>query len=73
VDNSSLEFYRGEKLLASVASSLVPHVGGLVSIRGKTWKIVNVTYAVDHSDAVFSNRVMRANIDVEAPAASGEE
>ena len=62
-----IEFYRkGGGLIATVESSIVPLRGDLISIRGQTWEVTNITYALDHSDGPPSQRVMRANIDLEA-------
>jgi hypothetical protein len=58
-----IEYYDGDKILASVKSSMVPMVGAKISIRGKTWKVASVTYALDHADD-FLRTGMRANIDL---------
>lgn len=42
---------------------MVPIVGSKISIRGQTWTVVGVTYAVDHVDEMHE-RGMRANVDL---------
>jgi hypothetical protein len=44
---------------------MVPAVASRISIRGKTWIVLSVTYALDHLDE-FNERGMRANVDIEA-------
>lgn len=62
--NSTIEFYeRGAKHpFAHADSSMVPPVGALISIRGKTYKVERVTYALDQPAGDLPR--MRANIDV---------
>lgn len=61
-----IEFYSSGGLLVVVSSSMVPTVGSFISIRGKTWKVTNVTFAVDYADS-RSERRMRCNVDVMEP------
>jgi len=60
-----IEFYNGKQMIAAVASSMVPPEGGLISIRGETWAVSSVTYALDHADEIHE-RGMRANVDLVA-------
>jgi len=57
----SIEFYHGDKIIAGTASSMVPSEGSMISIRGKTWKINRVTFALDHADET-QERGMRCNV-----------
>ena len=63
MNNDSIEFYSKDaaRIMAIVASSMVPRVGSKISILGKTWEVANVTYAVDYS---MSRPAMRANVDL---------
>lgn len=45
---------------------MVPPKGSFVNIRGKTWEVTGVTYAVDHSDD-WSQTTMRANVNLRRP------
>lgn len=58
-----IEFYDGDSLVAYVKSSMVPPVGSKISIRGKTWTVARVTYALDHADDP-QGKGMRANVDL---------
>jgi len=58
-----IEFYNGKSLVALVYSSIVPHLGALISIRGEVWRVENIAYALDHADD-SSQRSMRANVDI---------
>lgn len=58
-----LEFYRGPNLVASVKSSMVPPINSLISIRQKTYRVIQITYAMDNADGP-QLRSMRANIDI---------
>ncbi len=58
-----VEFYDGDAMVAVVKSSMVPPVGARISIRGKTWAVVRVTYALDHADDP-QGKGMRANVDL---------
>lgn len=61
---STLEFYFEDKLIESVGSSIVPPVDSLINIRGITYSVYSVTYAVDRPEEAYRNRIMRANIDL---------
>lgn len=61
---SILEFYDGNRMEASVESSMVPPVGAKISIRKKVWKVTGVTYALDHAGRI-GEEAMRANIDIQ--------
>lgn len=61
--DDSIEFYDGDNMVAHVASSMVPPVGAKISIRGKTWTVARVTYALDHADDP-QGKGMRANVDL---------
>jgi chromosome condensin MukBEF MukE localization factor len=58
-----VELYGNGKLLVALDSSIVPAVGSFVSIRGETWKVDRVTYAVDYADKMME-RYMRANVEM---------
>jgi hypothetical protein len=62
-----IEFYDGDTMVASVKSSMVPPVGAKISIRGKTWTVMRVTYALDHADDP-QGKGMRANVDLKSAA-----
>jgi hypothetical protein len=59
-----IEFYEKDGMLSSVESSMVPSVGQFISIAGVTYKVTNVTFALDYSDMVQSQRKMRCNVDL---------
>lgn len=59
-----IEFYNGDDLITTVHSAIVPAEGAQVSIAGNTWYVINVGYAVDHSQKTFNRRVMRACVDL---------
>ena len=58
-----IEFYDGDTMVAYVKSSMAPPMGARISIRGKTWAVVRVTYALDHADDP-QGKGMRANVDL---------
>lgn len=60
-----IEFYTSPKgsCIACVVSTMVPTLGSFISIRKTTYKVVGVTYALDHSDDP-SPTVMRACVDL---------
>jgi hypothetical protein len=67
--NDQVEFWRDSGgLIASVASSIVPPAGSFISIKGETWLVSRVTYAIDHSGAAYAERIMRANVELQATA-----
>jgi len=68
--NDAVEFYSANGLVAAVKSSIVPTSGSYINIRGKTWEITSVSFALDHADSM-RERGMRAN--VELIAATPEE
>jgi hypothetical protein len=63
-----IEFYDDPDAgpIATVHSAMVPPVKAKISIRGKTYEVAKVTYAVDYADHPISDRWMRANVDVKA-------
>lgn len=62
------EFYSNSGLVAAVCNAgAVPAAGDLVNIRGRTWQVKGVTWAVDHSDRIDSQ--LRANIILAPPDA----
>lgn len=67
-----IEFYLGSDTssLASVKDGAVPREGEYVNIRQVIYRVIRVTWAVDHADDVAMKQ-LRANVEVEAvkPAA----
>lgn len=59
----TVEYYNGKDLIVRVKSSIVPTVGSLISIRKETWKVISVTYAIDHADD-WQRSGTRANVDL---------
>lgn len=61
-----VEFYEDgtKKRFAHVESSMVPAVGSFVNIRRQTWRVNQVTYALDYADAKFDQPRMRAIVDL---------
>ena len=64
-------FYRvgTKRLIAVCQSSMVPPVGGLISIRKETFQVSAVTYVLDNSDYPAQSR-MRANVTLVDPEKS---
>ena len=67
-NSDTIEFYNVEadprrNLVAVVKSSIVPPVESKINIRGKTYIVMQVTYAIDHADDATSC-LMRANVDL---------
>ncbi len=62
-----IEFYKGDTMIAYVRSSMVPPVGAKISVRGETWDVVRVTYALDQADDPLG-KGMRANVDLKPSA-----
>lgn len=65
--NDRVEYYLepdAKHPFVSVESSIVPVKGSYVNIKGKTYKVTLVTFALDHSDRPTSERVHRANVDI---------
>jgi hypothetical protein len=58
-----IEFYYKDKLLAFVDSSFIPPISSFINIRKVTYKIENITFALDHADEIMERR-MRCNIDL---------
>jgi len=58
-----IEFYDGDSIIAATNSDMVPLIGSKISIRKKTWSVINVTYALDHADKPFESS-MRACVDL---------
>lgn len=58
-----VEFYlEGEmRPMLIMESSIVPTENSLISIKGETYTVVGVSYAIDYSDSI-ATRQMRANI-----------
>jgi len=59
-----IEFHIGTVGLVGVRSCMVPPPGSLISIMGKTYKVLDVTYALDYAVDPLERR-MRANVDIE--------
>jgi hypothetical protein len=56
-----IEFYFDDKLIARVKSSFSIIVDQRISIRGKTYIVAAVTFALDYADD-FAQRHMRMNV-----------
>ena len=59
----TIEYYNGKDLVVRVKSYIVPTVGSLINIRKKTWKVINITYAIDYADD-WQRSSTRANVDL---------
>lgn len=62
-----VEFYvdGADKHIAAVSGvGAIPSTGDLVNIRGKTYRVLSITWAVDHSDE-WAETELRANMDIE--------
>jgi hypothetical protein len=66
---AKIEFYIGksEKHIAVLNDGAVPRAGEFVNIRGVTYRVELVTWAVDHADSVF-DAALRANVVLARPA-----
>jgi len=62
-NKDEINFYHGDTLMHVVKSSMVPPIGGKISIKKKTWVVTGVTYALDYSDNIHES-FMRANVDI---------
>ena len=60
---TSVEFYCGKPLVASVRSHAVPRAGEFVNIRKVTYSVTRVTWAVD-SDEV-GRQSLRACVEMD--------
>ena len=63
---TSIEFYLtgSEKNLSVVKSEAVPRSGEFINIRGLTYRVLRVTWAVDDANDARTCR-MRANVEIE--------
>lgn len=61
-----VEYYdrKKDQLICRIESSIVPLEGQKISVRGVTWAVVKVTYAIDHADK-YEERQARANVELE--------
>jgi len=66
---AKIEFYDGTKpgMLTAVTDGAVPREGEFINIRNETWRVVRVTWAVDHADEVASMIRLRANVEMKRP------
>ena len=67
-----VEFYRkgADKYIAVLSGvGAIPREGGLINIRGKTWRVTGITWAIDRSDSVTDSE-LRANIELVPVAAT---
>lgn len=62
---AAIEFYVGgsDKHIAVVDDGAVPRPDELINIRGVTYRIARVTWAVDHADDMRERR-LRANVEM---------
>lgn len=64
MNRDKIEFYVGPTAgICSVESSMVPTVGQFISIRGQTYTVKAVTFAVDYADDPIQ-KSMRCNVDL---------
>ncbi len=57
-----LEFYNAHGgLIVVCETSIVPPLMSFISVRGDTYKVVDITYAIDYAD-IQRERQMRVNI-----------
>lgn len=59
-----IEFYRTDSHypFASIASSMQPAVGDIVSILGQSWVVVSRNYALDHIDDPCARMRLALNV-----------
>lgn len=62
-----VEFYLNDKCFLRQETSIVPPKGSLINIRGKTYKVMYISYALDYTDQPREQRVMRANLNIKGP------
>lgn len=64
-DTTRIEFYHGMDgpCVGTVESAAVPRRGEFVNIKGKTYKVLRVTWALDWPTGIV--KTMRANVDLE--------
>lgn len=62
---AKIEFYIGkaQKHIAVLDDGAVPRAGEYVNIRGETYLVERVTWAVDHADE-WSQTSLRANVEL---------
>jgi hypothetical protein len=63
-----VEFHIAGKETRSLVAALsdvgaIPREGELISIRKETWRVVRVTWCVDHADEI-GETALRANVEV---------
>lgn len=63
---ASIEFYVGRsgKHIAVLDDVAVPREGEFVNIRGVTYRVSRVTWAVDHADHI-PGATLRANVELD--------
>lgn len=64
------EFYQygSDKYIAVVSGvGAIPRAGDLINIRGETWEVSAVTWAVDHADKAAFDAELRANVILVPP------
>ena len=64
---AKLEFYIGDsaKFIATCEADAVPREGEFINIRGETYMVSQVTWALDHSDS--PRAALRANVVLQDP------
>ena len=62
-NRDKIEYYKGNDMVASVISSMVPTIGSIINIKAVTYEVSKVEYALDHAS---NNSLcgMRANVDL---------
>lgn len=63
-NRDKIEFYKNNKLVAVVNSSIIPPVGSYINIRKETWLVNDVSFSLDDSDDPYLCG-MRCNVNLE--------
>ena len=58
-----IEFYFKDSLFAHCETSMIPTIGSFISIRGASYEVINVTFALDWADDPH-RKLMRCNVDL---------
>lgn len=66
-----IEFHLGEATIAAVNSSMVPPEGSFINIRGETYVVELVTFALDY-EALPLQRRMCCHVNLAVPTDSDD-